>query len=111
MHGPSVFYDDNTGYLILGDPDPLTDSANPTVPITTATVTCEWIKPIAGGANVAGAAFPIAMPHILGGMYRCKVPDTLVVTPEETYEAFVKTVVGTDIGTFYLRFPARRRVV
>lgn len=108
-HGPSVYYDANTGYLVLGV---LTDAAAPDTPITTATVTCEWIKTLGGVLLTGvGVTFPIAMPHTTGGNYRCVIPETLVVIPETMYEASVKAVNGTSIGNFYLRFPARRRVV
>jgi hypothetical protein len=110
MHGPSLVYDDNTGYLILGGTDPLEDSEAPGVPITTATVTLESITTLDGVA-VAGMSFPTAMPHVSGGKYRCKVPDTLNVTPGTVYEARVQVLAGSDVANLYLRFPAKKRVV
>jgi len=113
-HGPSVFYDDNTGYLIL---DELHDSqAAADVYVTNATVTCEAIRDLAGVLLTgAGITFPIAMAFVSGsttGMYRGKVADTLGGVPNETtVEAQIKVVVGTDIANFYHRFPIRKRVV
>jgi hypothetical protein len=110
-HGPSVFYDDNTGYLIL---DELHDSeAAAETYVNNATVTCESIKTLAG-VLLTGQAFPVAMPYVTSsnGKYRVKIADTLAgVVNETTVEALVKVVVGTDIANFRLRFPFRLRVV
>jgi hypothetical protein len=110
-HGPSVFYDDNTGYLIL---DELHDSeAAPESYVNNATVTCEGIRTLAG-TLLTGVTFPLAMPYVTAsnGKYRAKVSDTLAGVPNETtVEAQVKAVVATDIANFYLRFPVRKRIV
>jgi hypothetical protein len=110
-HGPSVFYDDNTGYLIL---DELHDSeALEDVYINTATVTCESIKTLPG-VLLTGASFPIAMPYVPAskGKYRGKVPDALAgAANEEQVEAHVREIVGVDIANILLLFPFRKRVV
>jgi hypothetical protein len=112
MATPSVYYDDNTGYLVL---DELRDSeaAVGTFINAGATVTLESIKTL-GGVSLTGMTFPTVMPYVTGtdGKYRVKVPDTLAGVPNETtVEANVKVVVGTDIANFHLRFPFRRRIV
>jgi hypothetical protein len=110
-HGPSVFYDDNTGYLIL---DELHDSeAAPETYVNNATVTCEGIRTLAG-ILLTGVTFPLSMPYVTAsnGKYRAKVSDALTGVPNETtVEAQVKAVVATDIANFYLRFPVRKRIV
>jgi hypothetical protein len=115
-HGPSVFYDDNTGYLILDelhDSANVDDDGNPTAYVNNATVTCEGIRTLAG-VMLTGMTFPVAMPYVTSssGKYRVKVSDTLTGVPNETtVEAHVKVVVATDIANFRLRFPFKLRVV
>lgn len=110
MHGPSVFYDDNTGYLIL---DELRDSEVPSQFINSATVTCETITQDGVQLTGAGITYPIAMPYVAAsdGKYRCKVADTLNGVAGKVVEAHVKVVSGTDVANFRLRFPFKKRLV
>ena len=116
MHGPSVCYHDNTGYLILEE---LRDSDTPPKYLNSGTtVTLQSITTI-DGVLLTGATFPIDMPYVPGsnGKYRVKLPETLTqgVLSETIVEADVRVVVFAEGGNmaarFLFRFPTRRRVV
>ncbi len=86
-----AWYDGTTMLVELGTTsEPLTDELTG-VAVTSATVTLRVMT--AAGVDVAGPTWPLALPHVGGGVYRAAVP-ILTLSAQERYIARIRAVVG-----------------
>lgn len=61
--------------------------------VTTATVTVTISR---NGTPVAGATWPISMPHIANGLYRGNIPNDVELSDNKEYRALIVADNGVD---------------
>lgn len=103
----AVYYKDNSMVIQLGTTTaPLTDDATGQV-VTGATVTAQ-LEDVAG-TPVSGEAWPIALPHIGGGVYQGIASYLVAVQVGVSYVVEIVATVSGVRGTWRIPVTAQER--
>ena len=66
---------------------------------------------LSSGSTVAGATWPISMPHVAGGLYRATLPAGLQLYASTSYSAVITvTGAGGEVAKWEPQVVAQKRV-